>query len=146
MRHKIVHQKQPTRNCCTSTCLAMILNRPVQEVYDEFHDHWYNKHDKSVQDYLDALIAGGENISYRTAQPSEMNRLHSGGLYLCTVPSLNVPGGLHHIVIDFRDDKFIVYDPIKGWEGSKFYVGHDEDPDQEGAFVIHTWIKDIEFL
>jgi hypothetical protein len=41
---------------------------------------------------------------------------------MITVPSLNIPGGLHNIVVVTTIDKeLLVFDPQKGRDGKKFY-------------------------
>lgn len=137
----IKHVKQPTLNTCVSACLAMILNKPVEKVIEEFHSRYYNNWDITISEYLTQ-----NGVNHHCCEGGGRETLHMGGLFLCTVPSLNVPGSLHQIVIDMTDHKFIVHDPIKGWEGKKFYVGPDQDPEEPGAFIIHTWVKDVEIL
>lgn len=141
MRHKIKHVKQPTANSCVSACLAMLLNKPVQEVMAEFHDKYYNGWQITVYDYL--VKNGVECIPYSGGGDE---RITSGNVYLATVASLNIPGSLHQIILDLSDGKFVIHDPIKGWPGKKFYVGPDEDPEQEGAFIIHSWSVDLLIL
>ncbi|WPJ68551.1 hypothetical protein OMDBNIEC_00065 [Salmonella phage STP-SP5] len=138
---KITHIKQPTLNTCVSACLAMILDKPVEEVVAEFHDRYYDNWAITISEYLQKY-----NVRHICCVGGGRETLIFGGLYLCTVPSLNIPGALHQIVIDMRDHKFMVYDPIKGWDGKKFYVGVDQDPEEPGAFILHTWVKDVEIL
>lgn len=133
--------KQPTLNTCVSACLAMILNKPVEKVIEEFHSRYYNNWEITISEYLTK-----NGVPHHCSEGGGRETLHRGGLFLCTVPSLNIPGALHQIVIDMTDHKFIVHDPIKGWEGKKFYVGPDQDPEEPGAFIIHTWVKDVEIL
>lgn len=137
----IKHVKQPTLNTCVSACLAMILNKPVEKVIKEFHSRYYNNWEITISEYLTK-----NGVPHHCSEGGGRETLHMGGLFLCTVPSLNIPGALHQIVIDMTDHKFIVHDPIKGWEGKKFYVGPDQDPEELGAFIIHTWVKDVEIL
>ncbi|QBZ71713.1 hypothetical protein [Escherichia phage Skure] len=138
---KIRFVKQPTLNTCVSACLAMILNKPVEKVIEEFHSRYYNNWEITISEYLTK-----NGVKHHCSEGGGREALHMGGLFLCTVPSLNIPGALHQIVIDMTDHKFIVHDPIKGWEGKKFYVGPDQDPEEPGAFIIHTWVKDVEIL
>lgn len=137
----IKHVKQPTLNTCVSACLAMILNKPVEDVIEEFHSRYYNNWEITISEYLTK-----NGVKHHCSEGGGRETLHMGGLFLCTVPSLNIPGALHQIVIDMTDHKFIVHDPIKGWEGKKFYVGPDQDAEETGAFIIHTWVKDVEIL
>ena len=137
----IKHVKQPTLNTCVSACLAMILNKPVEKVIEEFHSRYYNNWEITISEYLTK-----NGVQHHCSEGGGRETLHMGGLFLCTVPSLNIPGALHQIVIDMTDHKFIVHDPIKGWEGKKFYVGADQDPEVPGASIIHSWVKDVEIL
>lgn len=137
----IKHVKQPTLNTCVSACLAMILNKPVEKVIEEFHSRYYNNWEITISEYLTK-----NGVVHHCSEGGGRETLHMGGLFLCTVASLNIPGALHQIVIDMTDHKFIVHDPIKGWEGKKFYVGSDQDPEEPGAFIIHTWVKDVEII
>lgn len=45
-----------------------------------------------------------------------------GNLMLATVPSLNIEAGNHRIVIDWRGDEPVVYDPNEGRDGRKYYT------------------------
>ena len=50
------------------------------------------------------------------------NQAPPGGLYMLVVPSLNIKGGAHYIVLDYRDENYPkIYDPNKGREGKEFY-------------------------
>lgn len=141
MRHKIKHVKQPTANTCVSACLAMLTGKPVEHVMEEFHDDYYNGWKTTVYEYL--VKNGVECIPYSGGGDE---RVSPGNVYLATVASLNVPGSLHQIVMDLSDGKFVIHDPIKGWGDKRFYVGPDEDPEQEGAFIIHSWSVDLLIL
>lgn len=138
---KIKHVKQPTLNTCVSACLAMILDKPVEEVVAEFHDKYYDSWKTTTYDYL--VYNGKRPVPY---SGGGVERISTGNVYLATVASLNVPGALHQVVLDLSDSKFIVHDPMRGWPGKKYYIGPDEDPEQEGAFIIHSWSVDLLIL
>ena len=54
-------------------------------------------------------------------------QLEEGRLYIVAVPSLNIVGGAHYIVVDWRDKgKCLLYDPNYGRENRKVY-GFDSD-------------------
>ena len=141
MKRKIQHVKQPTANSCVSACLAMLTGKPVAQVIEEFHDKYYDSWKLTVYEYL--VMQGMNPLPY---SGGGVERVSLGNIYLATVASLNVPGALHQVILDLSDNKFVVHDPIKGWPGKKFYVGPDEDPEQEGAFIIHSWSVDLLIL
>ncbi|SQA60902.1 Uncharacterised protein [Raoultella planticola] len=46
-----------------------------------------------------------------------------GFIYFLTVPSLNIQGGLHQILMSLTADRGIeVFDPVMGRPGAKYYV------------------------
>lgn len=137
----VKHVKQPTLNTCVSACLAMILNKPVEEVVAEFHERYYNNWNITISEYLTKY-----KVKHHCVEGGGRETLSFGGLFLCTVPSLHIPGALHQVVVDMTEHKFIVHDPLKGWPGKKYYVGADQDPDEEGAFIMHNWVLDVEIL
>jgi hypothetical protein len=44
------------------------------------------------------------------------------GAYLVTVPSLNITGGTHQIVIEITEDDYHVIDPVQGRAGRRYYT------------------------
>ena len=100
--HGIVPQLQPTDRTCVHTCLAMVLGVPVQQVIDR-----YGGQPMSDQRLMAALTEHGV----------EFDRLVFGNLfwpgwYLAGVPSLNVEGGTHAILIHAHRKKGVtVLDP-----------------------------------
>lgn len=98
---------------CVSACIAMLLNRPVEEVTAEFHED-YRSGKKRARDFLEAngvrLVAGDPE-----------GDLREDGIYLLGVPSLNLPGIMHQIIAVTDNDGFRVYDPNEGYTGRLFY-------------------------
>lgn len=146
MQHTpLVHVTQPTGLTCTSACLAMITFKPVQDVVLEF-DAAYNAHDTTPAEYLESL--GYHPKRYYT---DSFNELEPGHIYLLTVPSVNLNGLLHHVVLDFRDELDpVVLDPSRGREGKRYYVlqsaGELKDGDDDFdplATPMVSWIVDL---
>lgn len=127
---EIKHQQQPTGKSCVSTCLAMLLDKPVQEVIDEFHAD-YSNGDNDEDKYLESkgLICRALWSNHRT--------LEEGKLYLVSIPSLNLVAYTHEIIFDWRDPtEFKVIDPNMGKEGKKYYVWKLAEDLKENEFNI----------
>lgn len=115
---KIKHQKQPTDTSCVHTCLAMALDVDVTEVM-AFADRHH-------------LFCGGMSTCETLAFLMECRMIHTqlsrnaftvDGLYLLTVPSLNIEGGKHAVLVraeDFKEEE--IWDPNRGRKGKKYYV------------------------
>lgn len=131
----ITFQQQPTEDTCMITCLAMLLDRPVREMMDKYHDLLYKK-EIWLDDILDDF-----KIPYFYGHPRKA-QLNQGFVYLLTVASLNIQGGLHEILLEFdRSRNITVFDPNKGKEGIKYYVYGDPKNDNEVSLV--TWTIDL---
>lgn len=97
-------QKQPTNWSCVHTCLAMLLDEPVEEVIKAIDiDRGLTQKEIIVQ--LEKF-----RICFNCYVFADL--LHTG-YYLMTVPSLNNVGGQHEILVhyNFHKNKFRVYDP-----------------------------------
>lgn len=100
-------RQQPTPTSCMATSLAMLLDIDTDESIALYHDKLYSL-DFWFDDILDDL-----NFPYEYAKPGR-NTLYQGNVYLCSVPSLNNAGGMHQLVIDHRDEYYVVMDPNAG--------------------------------
>lgn len=131
----IILQQQPTADSCMVTCLAMVINEPVQQVYDQWHPELFDK-TCWLDDVLDRYY-----IPYFYGQPRKA-KLTSGFVYFLTVASLNIEGGLHQILLK-HDAKgnVTIYDPVKGRPGTRSYVvGLPENPSE---VTLITWVVDL---
>lgn len=118
---KIIHQQQPTSNTCASTCIAMLLNTPVEDVVKDFHDK-YMRLETGVHQYL---TDNGLNVECLTC---EHRQAQWGNLYLLTVASLNTKGLLHYIILDVRiEGAVIIYDPNMGKNDKDYYVSDTQE-------------------
>lgn len=133
----LVHQKQPTGNTCMSACLAMILDRPVQNVIDEFHDS-FESFEMTIGDALH--LNGVPFIAGRGA--NQNITIYHDYVYVLVAPSLTSPGILHQILLDTRDGKLVVYDPLKG-TGKPYYT-LDESDESEQAIKLVSWLVDYQ--
>jgi len=96
----IIHQKQPTHDTCVSTCIAMLLNVPVEEVVKDFHDRYMN-HEINIDDYLLQ-----NDLEVEPLLPSYW-QAEFDNIYIASVPSLNKKASLHQIIIDTRNNESI---------------------------------------
>lgn len=98
-------QQQPNAVTCTQTCLAMALRVPVSGVIARFGDQGM-----SHQQFLAVLEAC--RFTYNQFM---LGSLIVTGWYFLTVPSLNVRGGHHKILVHYDADLgcsgFTVLDP-----------------------------------
>lgn len=133
----IKHQTQPTFNTCMATCVAMIANVPAAEVIEEWHDKFH-----SGRAWLDDAL-DHYGILYLPGNHRKM-QLINGFIYLATVPSLNVTGGLHQIVVVCqKGESPIVFDPAKGYESRMHYVVKHAEDLLPGEFNLTSWITDF---
>ena len=130
---QIDHLTQPTPDSCTSTCLAMLLKQPIKKILMEFHDS-YRENNTTPGSYLGSYyMRYGERLTDDT-------RLYFGWIYLLSVPSLNRPGELHHIIADARENEEIwIYDPARGYEGRRYYSWIGDYKVDHGGEEIKAW-------
>lgn len=131
--------QQPTLDTCTSACLSMITGIDVNEVIRDFHDEWKN-HKTNPSEYL-----SHKSIQHVVNKDVFNHTLEFGFAYLLTVPSLNIDGGLHHIILDLSGDLEKVYDPNKGRDGKRYYVGWSSENIGDLEIALHGWMLDITF-
>lgn len=107
----IKHQMQPTHNSCVSTCLAMLAGRDAEEIVAEFHDRYWK--------YPFSIISIMEELDIVAVPCSVIgSTVYWGQLYLFNMPSLNIQGGTHQIIVDMRESGTgKVFDPVLGRVG-----------------------------
>ena len=129
------HQQQPTHNSCMSACVAMISSQPVTDVVAQWHDKFHSK-EAWLDDALDHY-----NIPYFYGHPKKAELLPDF-VYFLTVPSLNIVGGLHQILVAVKKGLVVeILDPAKGREGAKYYV-YGECRNSEECELI-SWSIDL---
>lgn len=113
----IKKQTQLTPTSCVPCCIAMVTGVDQQSIIDEMAKH-YDSSGGSHSEFRQWVRMGylPRQLPYGDLQP--------GSLMLATVPSLNIEAGNHRIIIDWRGDEPIVYDPNEGREGRKHYTYH----------------------
>lgn len=134
MQYLCEHQTQPCKFSCVSTSLAILAGRPVEEFYARFHQRYWEDR-LSIGDALREL-----GIPFKSFDSAERNSIEEPAIYLCNVPSLNVVGGGHQVVIEILDDAdWRVYDPAQGvlvdGQPRKYYTAHIPDNESEPLAV-----------
>lgn len=136
---KLKHQTQPTPMGCVCTCLAMLLGEPANEVIAKYHKAYFD--DQTIEVH-DILRENGFIFKHELA--GRVQTLMPGAIYMLTVASLNIPGGLHQILVDYREPVMPrVLDPAKGYSNRKYYTFDTAEVDDiKEAFELFSWIVD----
>lgn len=97
--------KQPTKQSCVHACLSMVTGIPVGHIIKRFGSRPLSKNDE--------LIVLTEMGIYPITLPVSVQPLMVlGNIFMVTVPSLNIKGGNHAVVVEVTQDMDInVYDP-----------------------------------
>lgn len=130
---RIKHQKQGDRQC-VCTCIAMIAGIKKNTVVKRHHVKYMSNNNYGIDKILEDF-----GIGYNTC---DGNYLHKGKVYLATVPSLNMLGYFHQIIIDNRDG-IQVFDPNRGVPGKNYYVTK-VSPTSRKQILLRSWIIDYE--
>lgn len=112
----IEHQMQPCPVSCVTTCMAMIIGMPVSDMR-AMHEEYVGG-DLGIGEILRRL-----GIPFTDFRSSERYSLGDEGVFLVSVPSLNIQGGMHQVVVEMLSDAdWRVYDPNQGKEGKLYYT------------------------
>lgn len=136
---KIEHQSQPTPMGCVCTCLAMLMGKPALDVIAKYHQRYFV--DQTINGH-DILREQGFIFEHKLA--GSVETLHSGAVYMLTVASLNIQGGLHQILVDYREANAPrVLDPARGYGKRKYYTFDTNEVDEvPQACQLISWIVD----
>lgn len=126
----IQHQTQPCPISCVSTCIAMLANIPAQEVIDKHHTD-YRENGLTLRGFLDAM-----GIPFQSFDTCDDAPLENVGAYLVVVPSLNIVGGTHQIIIEVTEDDYFVVDPCQG-RPVRYYVKRGADTTDPKAVELN---------
>lgn len=129
--------QQPTDITCTSACLAMLTGKSIDLVIGESHEGWCN----NSTDPVNYLLKYGINLIINT-KPFKRT-MEWGFVYLLTVPSLNVEGGLHHIVVDLTTENGTVLDPNRGRHGKEYYINWVDTPNSQLEVPLKSFTIDL---
>lgn len=142
----ITPQTQPCPVSCVATCIAMIAGKPATVIRDQFHD-CYRDGNLSIGDMLREL-----GIPFTDFRSAERNSVNERGIWLLGVPSLNIRGGGHQIVLEWDDeDDLMVFDPNLGHDDRSYYVAPgtgdgDKAFDLGGGYNVDCWITRADLI
>lgn len=110
---------QPTAVTCVHTCLAMVTGCSIDDLIERFGD-------QPLGPEVEELVLVEHRIFPRSTTGNR-HMFPAKGTYLVTVPSLNLPGRLHLIVLESTHDEhdqplYRIHDPNAGREGVKVYT------------------------
>ena len=131
--------QQPTADTCTSACLSMITGINVNDVINDFHKKWKDQ-ESNPSEFL-----SHEYVKHVVNKNVFDHHLEWGFVYLLTVPSLNIDGGLHHIIADLSGDLEVIFDPNQGKESKRYYVGWSKKDLECNEINLKSWLVDIIF-
>lgn len=118
----------------------MITGIPIDEVISEFHDDWIDGQKTNPSDFL--FKRGFEHSKEKFVWN---NRIYGGYVYLLTVSSLNIVGGLHHIIFDANQEiGKRVFDPCKGRTDKLYYIDWIVDEVNKNEVKLSSWVVDLE--
>lgn len=139
LSNPLKHQTQPTAMSCVCTCLAMLMDEPVIDVVSKYHEDYFNKQTLDMDEIL-----RNEGFIFKHELAGRVQTLMPGAIYVLTVASLNIKGGLHQVLVDYRDPaQPVALDPAKGYPDRKYYtVDQHEADDKDNAFLLFSWIVD----
>ncbi|MNG79336.1 hypothetical protein D3C81_442040 [compost metagenome] len=137
----IVHQTQPCQTSCVATSFAMLTGLPIGSL--SWLHKWYREEDASLSEILSRIDM--PFIDKRTSERWNLD-IEFVGVYLATVPSLNIKGGYHQVLIEMTDDTWIVHDPNRGNEGKWYYTapGVEDSPlafGLAGGYTLEVWVS-----
>jgi ABC-type bacteriocin/lantibiotic exporter with double-glycine peptidase domain len=112
---KLIRQKDDYS--CGIACVAMVSGLSFSKVKECSKNILRSDYTMTAEE-MDALLKSLKIRFSRKLYP----RFAKTSLYIVTVPSLNVVGGNHYVVVDLRDAVFTVYDPQEGRKNKKYYA------------------------
>lgn len=125
----IEHQMQPCPISCVTTCMAMIVGCPVSDLMG-MHEE-YHATNLSIRQILDRL-----GIPFRSFDSADRQSLGDEGVFLASVPSLNIQGGMHQVIVEMLDDgDWRVCDPNQGRGDRLYYTSLVETGDDKAIIM-----------
>ena len=136
---KIALVTQPTAESCVHACLAMVSGVDVQDIIKDLGDD-----NGLTDDELLAWLVRRHILPLEIGAARHVHPFPVQGIYLATVPSLNLQGRGHQIVIEANGD-YVVYDPNNGYKGREFYPKDALKPSSDrtlGGYWHVCYLKD----
>jgi len=99
-------QFQPTATSCVVTCVAMLLGVPVEQLVDKLREFGHPATSLSARSLHRLLL-----LLQIEFQPLLFPEFIFNGWYLAVVPSLNMPGRNHQVLVNHQNGELLVFDP-----------------------------------
>lgn len=121
IEHRATFVSQPTPNTCVHACLSMVTGVPAYDLIERFGDR-----PLGIKESRTVLIENGLFPIDKTVE----DVFEYAGVYLATVPSLNIKAGTHQIVIVNNGDSTppLLLDPNTGKKDVEWYPADILDP------------------
>lgn len=134
-------ENQINDKSCVHACLSMVTGIPVETLWERF------PHPMRQEDEIVVLV---ENKIFPVPSSSYGPQFLRYGTYMMTVPSLNVGGALHCVLVVYNEDGAFLYDPQSGREGKKSYplrslMSDYDEPNKVTGYADVTFL-DFEML
>lgn len=130
--------QQPTPNTCVLACISMVTGASVAGLVERFGDKG-----QPIEVEIAVLVEHGIFPDLRYSAGTAMPK----GFYFASAPSLNIPGGLHRVVVELNDDyDFIIHDPNAGREGVKWYPQNAIHGGEPGICMVEVLRLDTDML
>lgn len=131
--------RQPTPYTCVHACLSMVTGVPVRDLMERFGNHGLDRETEET-----VLTEYG---IYPEGLPIGM-MWEFGGVRFVTVPSLNMPGHTHRIVIVQNEaaDEWHVYDPNRGRAGVRHFpirAFYRKKPEPPVSYTEVTYLRPL---
>ena len=106
--------RQPNAVTCAHACLAMVCGLKVKQVIEVFGDH------RGLNTDEQKAFLGLCNVQVTELRASEFP--DKNGVYVMTVPSLNLTDQAHRVIMYATDGEWVMRDPNFGKKGKKLYT------------------------
>lgn len=111
IKFRLQHQTQPCPLSCVTTSVAILAGLPVEEVREKYHNDYREGNVTCRQIFNDLGIPFQ---SFDSMDRVGLDICKPGG-YFVAVPSLNIQGGMHQVVIEISSDgDWQILDPAQG--------------------------------
>jgi len=127
---QVQHVQQPSARTCGHACAAMVTGIPVSELVKRFGE-------EPLYFHQEATILTEMGILPIQMPMSVPLPFCLVGAYYVAVPSLNIPGDMHRVVVTGGEVDWKVYDPNEGRAGKRYYARDAMNPRDGQAPTIN---------
>lgn len=121
---------------CVHACLSMVTGIPVEKLWERFPRPMWQE---------DEIVVLVENKIFPVPAAAYGPQFLRYGTYMMSVPSLNVEGALHCVLVVYNEEGAFLYDPQSGREGKKYYPLRSLMSDYDGPIKVSGYAQ-VTFL